>query len=116
MKMFDSPVVREATLKKSIAIDLDGTLAHFDGWKGIHDIGDPIPNVLAKLKEKRAEGYAIKIFTARCSDLRAKFFIKRWLEKHDIPYDDITNIKDSSMKEIWDDLAKPLVRNEGFIK
>lgn len=111
---FDSPVIREATLNKSIAIDLDGTLAYFDGWKGIEHIGNPIPSVVEKLIEKKNEGYAIKIFSARCMDLRAKKFIGVWLDKNNIPYDDITNIKDSSMKEFWDDLAIRVPRNEGF--
>jgi len=111
---FDSPVIREATLNKSIAIDLDGTLAYFDGWKGIEHIGDPIPSVVKRLKEKKNEGFDIKIFSARCMDLRAKKYIGDWLAHYDIPYDDITNIKDSSMKEIWDDLAVAVPRNEGF--
>jgi hypothetical protein len=25
-----------------IGVDLDGTLAHYDGWKGIDHIGEPI--------------------------------------------------------------------------
>lgn len=32
---------------KTIAVDLDGTLARYDGWKGIHHIGEPFPGARA---------------------------------------------------------------------
>ena len=59
-----------------IGIDLDGTLAHYDGWKGANVIGDPIPEVLARAKTVQAAGRKIKIFTARAC------------EKEKIPYID----------------------------
>ena len=33
-----------------IGVDLDGTLAHYDGWKGIEHVGPPIPAMLARVK------------------------------------------------------------------
>ncbi len=29
--------------RKNIAVGLDGVLAHYDGWKGLENIGEPIP-------------------------------------------------------------------------
>ncbi len=36
---------------KSVAIDLDGVLATYDGWKGADHIGKPIDGARAFLKE-----------------------------------------------------------------
>ena len=33
----------------TIAVDLDGTLARYDGWKGIDHIGDPIPLMVSRV-------------------------------------------------------------------
>ena len=36
--------------KKWLGVDLDGTLAHYDGWKGIDHIGMPIVDVVLSLR------------------------------------------------------------------
>jgi hypothetical protein len=48
-----------------IGVDLDGTLAHYDGWKGADHIGAPIPAMVERVKGWLAEGKTVKIFTAR---------------------------------------------------
>jgi hypothetical protein len=48
-----------------IGVDLDGTLAHYDGWKGADNIGAPIPAMVERVKGWLAEGKTVKIFTAR---------------------------------------------------
>jgi hypothetical protein len=48
-----------------IGVDLDGTLAHYDGWKGADHIGEPIPAMVERVKRWLAEGKTVKIFTAR---------------------------------------------------
>jgi hypothetical protein len=48
-------------------IDLDGTLAHYDGWKGVTVIGPPIPKMLLKVNKWLAQGDTVKIFTTRVS-------------------------------------------------
>lgn len=44
-----------------IGVDLDGTLAHYDGWKGETHIGKPIPLMLARVKRWLAEGKEVRI-------------------------------------------------------
>ena len=41
-----------------IGVDLDGTLAHYEGWKGIEHIGAPVPAMLERVKNWLAEGKA----------------------------------------------------------
>lgn len=38
------------------AVDLDGTLAHYDHWRGNDHVGEPIPRMLARVKQWLAEG------------------------------------------------------------
>ena len=48
-----------------IGIDLDGTLAEYDGWKGVEHIGKPIPSMVERVKAWIIEGKDVRIFTAR---------------------------------------------------
>jgi len=48
-----------------IGIDLDATLAHYEGWKGVDHIGDPVPAMLERVKRWIEEGQRVKIMTAR---------------------------------------------------
>jgi hypothetical protein len=48
-----------------IGVDLDGTLAHYDGWKGADHIGAPIPAMVERVKGWLTEGKTVRIFTAR---------------------------------------------------
>lgn len=45
--------------------DLDGTLAKYDGWKGIDHIGEPVKPMVDLIKRMRDEGKVVKILTAR---------------------------------------------------
>lgn len=47
--------------------DLDGTLAKYDGWKGIDRIGEPVKPMVDLIKRMHAEGKVVKILTARVS-------------------------------------------------
>lgn len=96
-----------------IGADLDGTLARYDGWKGIDHIGEPIPPMLERVKKWISEGKKVKIFTARASIAGHEEPIKGWLEKHGIGGLEITNIKDFEMVECWDDRAVQVVPNTG---
>ena len=45
--------------------DLDGTLAKYDGWKGIDNIGDPVWPMVNLMKDMHKEGKVVKVMTAR---------------------------------------------------
>lgn len=45
--------------------DLDGTLAKYDGWKGIDNIGEPVRPMVELIKRMHDEGKVVKIMTAR---------------------------------------------------
>jgi len=50
-----------------IGVDLDGTLAYYDEWRGLYHIGEPIPAMVDRVKRWLAEGRDVRIFTARVS-------------------------------------------------
>ena len=45
--------------------DLDGTLAKYDGWKGIDHIGEPVKPMVELIRRMHDEGKIVKIMTAR---------------------------------------------------
>lgn len=114
-----------------IAVDLDGTLAHYDGWKGIEHIGEPIAPMIARVKRWIAEGQDVRIFTARVDgggvavsmgdsngeahrDVAAvRQHIAAWCLKHIGQILPVTNVKDYGMKELWDDRAVQVEFNTG---
>ena len=48
-----------------ILVDLDGTLAIYNGYVGPTHIGEPVPKMLERVKSWLADGKTVKIFTAR---------------------------------------------------
>jgi len=98
-----------------IGVDLDGTLANHTSWKGDKHIGEPVPEMMNRVKQWIKQGKIVKIFTARASTAKAIPYIKAWLEKHGIGQLEITNIKDPGMIQLWDDRAVRVQKNTGKI-
>jgi hypothetical protein len=109
-----------------IGVDLDGTLAHYEGWKGEDHIGDPVPAMVDRVKRWISEGNTVKIFTARVyglySDnpnvvdqgLKAQRLIRTWAARQGLPRSiEVTCLKDSGLIELWDDRAVQVVLNKG---
>jgi len=98
-----------------IGVDLDGTLAHYDGWKGVEHIGDPVPEMVARIESWLADGINVRIFTARvCDGLEeTRNAIEAWCEKHLGVVLPVTNHKDYGMVELWDDRCVQVVPNTG---
>jgi hypothetical protein len=98
-----------------IGVDLDGTLAHYAGWKGRDHIGDPIPPMLERVKRWLDEGKKIKIFTARACDQDHISPVKEWLKKNGLPDLEVTNCKDFGMVALYDDRCIQVITNTGQV-
>ncbi len=96
-----------------IGVDLDGTLAYYDGWKGKDHIGDPIPSMLYRVKKWVDEGVRVKIFTARACIPDQIPPVHQWLVKQNLPKLEVTCSKDLLMLELWDDRCVQVVSNGG---
>ena len=110
-------------MKGWIGVDLDGTLAYYDGWKGEDHIGEPIPRVVEFVKKLIKEGNEVRIFTARASltgrtiERRQQNVasIKAWCLVYIGQELDVTSDKDFGMIALYDDRAIPVDENEGTL-
>lgn len=103
-----------------IGVDLDGTLAHYDHWRGPGHIGPPVPAMLARVKAWLAEGIDVRIFTARiCSRQTpmdhdvARQAIYQWSLRHLGRVLPVVAEKDYEMVELWDDRCVQVIPNTG---
>lgn len=107
-----------------IGVDLDGTLAFYDYWRGIGHIGAPIPLMVERVNKWIKEGREVRIFTARVApsneenrdNLNARGFIREWCVTHLGAILPVTCVKDFGMIELWDDRAVPVMKNTGEIR
>lgn len=109
------------SLRGWIGVDLDGTIAFYDTWKGVEHIGDPIPRMMDRVKAWVTEGKIVKIFTARVSGdnpkhiERATRYIQDWCELNGLPRLEVTCRKDYAMTQLWDDRAIQVEENTGRV-
>lgn len=121
----------ETTKRGWIAVDLDGTLAQYNGWKGIEHIGPPVELMLKRVKAWLRLGYDVRIFTARVDGgevalaagdkngeahrniVAVRGYIEQWCMRHIGQVLPITNVKDYGMIELWDDRSKQVFPNSG---
>ena len=114
-----------------IGVDLDGTLAHYNGWVDETHIGDPVPATADRVRAWLSEGHDVRIFTARADGGTAAIamgntageafrdveriisIIQDWTQKHFGVRLPVTNRKDYGMVELWDDRAVQVIPNTG---
>ena len=75
--------------RRTIAVDFDGVIAEYDGYKGWGVLGEPRLDVLEALRELRSEGWKIVIHTTR-----GEHEISGYLAQHGIPFDEINRNSD----------------------
>lgn len=100
-----------------IGVDLDGTLAHYEGWDD-GKIGYPITRMVERVKKWLAEGKDVRIMTARVScdpedRKEVRLAIQKWCTEHIGRRMKITHEKDFMMTELWDDRAVQVIPNDG---
>src|ERR1700745_2051795 len=105
-KAHSSPKKSES-VRRTIAVDFDGVIAEYDGWKGKGVLGLPRKDVVEALHELRAEGWKIVIHSTR-GDKE----VRPYLVRHGIPHDEINRNSDYrtlGVKPVadvyWDDRA-----------
>jgi len=103
----------EGDKQSTIAVDFDGVIADYDGWKGSSDFGPPREDVVEVLKVLQSEGWRIVIYSCRSSEEIAPY-----LKQNSIPFDDINQNSASvsrgpkpSATVYWDDRAFPYSGN-----
>jgi hypothetical protein len=99
-----------------IGVDLDGTLAKYNGWQGELHIGEPIQPMIIRIKAWLQAGVKVKIFTARVSNNAETVteVINTWCLEHIGEILPVTNQKDYAMIELWDDRCVRVIPNTGI--
>lgn len=97
---------------RTIAVDLDGTLAKSrkDGR-----IGDPVKKIADLVKKLHSQGVKVLIFSVRGSSPAGVFEISRWLNENGLPALQVTNKKTGDIEEFWDNRAIRVEENTGVI-
>ena len=108
--------------KSWIGVDFDGTLAKYDGWS--HELGEPIPLMLERVRIWLDEGRRVKIMTARVSKTtrdttkdveQQRIAIENWCSKYLGRRLEVTCEKDYGMIQLWDDRAVTVQTNTGVL-
>jgi adenylylsulfate kinase len=93
--------------RRTIAVDFDGVIADYDGYKGPGVLGAPRPDVIEAMRTLKSEGWKIVIFTTRGESEIASF-----LAAHNVPHDEINRNSDYQTQGnkpvadvYWDDRA-----------
>jgi len=68
---------------KIVAVDFDGVISHYEGWKGVGVFGPPIKGAKEALLRLKEEGYTIIVFTTRGEE----DLVKNYLQLAGIPFD-----------------------------
>lgn len=99
-----------------IGVDLDGTLAHYDEWRGVDHVGAPIPEMVERVKAWRRDDIEVRVFTARVAVGQrdaALPAIEAWLLEHVGEVLPVTHEKDFGMVALWDDRCVQVITNTG---
>lgn len=104
-----------------LGVDLDGTLAYYDGWHGPAHIGAPVPAMHALVVQWLRVGRDVRIFTARVNTQQqsiieaqhARAAIQAWCEEHFGRVLPITCQKDMAMDCLYDDRCVQVEANTG---
>jgi hypothetical protein len=114
--------------KAWVGVDLDGTLAHWDGYVAYDSIGDPIPAMVQRVSRWLELGIRVKVVTARLHDhgeryckLSSRWYgrphvinaVHRWCVDNIGMAMEVTCSKDEHMIELWDDRAVQVITNTG---
>lgn len=98
-------------------VDLDGTLAHYEGWQGADHIGEPIPAMMDRVRKWMCDGHNVAIVTARMSvpeqREQVREVLEAWMVEHIGMVIPVTHQKDFGMVELWDDRAVQVLPNTG---
>jgi len=107
---------------RTIAVDWDGTLVEYHGYKGPGVYGAPVPSMVTRVHQWLRDGCEVLIFTSRVSVewepskvMTECQTIDTALHDMGLPPLQITANKYSRISEFWDDRGVRVIRNTGNI-
>lgn len=107
-------------------MDFDATLAHYEKWTDLLELGEPVWPMVERVRQWLREGKDVRVFTARicppyvCAKAHVEYTredveraIQDWTEEHIGARLPVTCIKDRFMLELWDDRCVQVEPNTG---
>ena len=94
-----------------IGVDFDGTLAHYEGFKGDDHVGAPVEPMVRRVRKWLREGKDVRLFTAR----KPNPALRRWMLEHLGEVLPVTSTKDHKCQAMYDDRAVQVKRNTGHV-
>lgn len=70
-------------LMKTVCVDIDGTLVHYEKWQDENHFGKLVPGAVEAMKKLKGKGWFIIIYTTRGN----KEVVKKFLDNNEIVYD-----------------------------
>ena len=70
---------------KTVCVDIDGTLVHYEDWQGDNHFGSFVPGAVDAMRQLKEQGWYIIIYTTRGN----KEAIKSFLTHHGVCIDSI---------------------------
>lgn len=103
-----------------IGIDFDATLAHRKSGDSNRVLGEPIPQMLERVKSYVNNNIRVKIFTARAAHtgkalVSQLYLLRNWMHKYGLPELEISNVKCDKLRLLIDDKACRCEKNTGNI-
>ena len=102
-----TPTLDDYRGHRTIAVDFDGVIANYDGWRGEETLGSPREDVRAALLCLKSEGWKIVVHTTRAAGA-----ITPYLRSAGFPFDEINSNSDYAnlgpkpvATVYWDDRA-----------
>ena len=90
--------------KPTVCIDFDGVIAQCERFHP-YKVGEPMPGAVEWVK-KIAESASVYVLSARASNPNAVKWIEDYLDRNNIPHDNVSNVKPPAVCYI-DDRAIP---------
>lgn len=98
------------SIKRTLAIDLDGTIFQYKTWMGINHFGKPEKKVRECLAALRKLQFEIIVHTCRLNNIvndqplpELRLIVKDALDRHGIPYDGIFSGSGKPVAEFYVD-------------
>lgn len=119
---YSRPYKNDPSNPRAILVDVDGTLANHEGVRNVYDyskVYDDLPHedIIRSVQLEAAAGTKVIIMSGREDSCKDDTI--RWLEKYDVPFDDVFMRKTGDMRPDWmikDDLIRENVQDNYYIE
>jgi len=99
-----------------LGVGLDGVLAERTDAGLTGEIGPPIPNMVARVRDwVKYKRIKVRVLTPRASTEAGAEEVRAWLDSNRLSYLEFTSAKDLHMVEFWDDRAVQVISNLGVV-